>query len=136
MVNTDYFPFLFQITTHSPSLWKASRSNPCPIFSNSTQNDVTSVSVCLTTFYKKSIVYYWHSNSWFQAMLNINSRSSVWSVLVLDDFSQIKGLGIWFIWHFTFDLENYQNSTSILFKRDLKINTIFVFQWFIVQLVN
>ena len=54
----SYFPPLFRLTTHSPSLQKASRSNPCPTFSNCTQNDVTSVLFCLTNFRKNTIVYY------------------------------------------------------------------------------
>ena len=49
---------LFRLTKHSPSLQKASRSNPCPTFSNCTQNDVTSVPFCLTNFRKYTIVYY------------------------------------------------------------------------------
>ena len=51
-------PSLFQLTKHSPSLRKAPRNNPCSIFSNCMQNDVTSVWICLTTFRKKAIVYY------------------------------------------------------------------------------
>ena len=41
-------------TTHSPSLWQASRSNPRHNFSNCMQNDVTLVSFCLTTFHKRN----------------------------------------------------------------------------------
>ena len=55
----SYFPSLFGLTKHSPSLQKASRSNPHPIFSNCTQNDVMSVHICLMTFRKKTVVYYW-----------------------------------------------------------------------------
>ena len=51
---TDPFPPLFWLTTHSPSLLKASRSNLHPTFLKSTQNDVTSVSFCLTTSSKKN----------------------------------------------------------------------------------
>ena len=49
---------LFRLTKHFPSLRKASRSNPLPIFLNCMRNDVTSVHRCLTTFRKKTIVYY------------------------------------------------------------------------------
>ena len=51
-------PSLFWQTKHSPSLRKASHNNPCSIFSNCMQNDVTSVWLCLTTFRKKAILYY------------------------------------------------------------------------------
>ena len=48
---------LFQLTTHSPSLQKASCSNACLTFSNCIQNDVTSVLFCQTTFRKKIVNY-------------------------------------------------------------------------------
>ena len=51
-------PSLFWLTKHSPSHWKASRNNPCSIFSNCLKNDVTLVWLCLMTFRKKAIVYY------------------------------------------------------------------------------
>ena len=44
---------LFWLTRNSPLLWKATRSDPGPIFSNCTLNDVTSV-----LFLQKTIVYY------------------------------------------------------------------------------
>ena len=53
---------LFWLTTYSPSLGKASCSNPHPSFSNCIQSDVTLVRRCLTTFRKKTIVYYLHSS--------------------------------------------------------------------------
>ena len=54
------FPPLFKLTTRSPSVWKAHRSNPRPNFLNCMQNEVTLVSFCLTTFHKKkTIEYYW-----------------------------------------------------------------------------
>ena len=50
-----YFPPLhFQPTTNSPSIWKASCSNPCSYFSSCMQNDVISVHHCWTSFRKKS----------------------------------------------------------------------------------
>ena len=52
------FLYLFWLAKHSPSLWRASCSNPRPYFSNCLQNDVMSVHRCLTTFRKKTIVYY------------------------------------------------------------------------------
>ena len=53
------FPLLFWPTKHSPSLQKASRSNPHPLFSNCVQNDIMSVHCCLASFCKKNpIVYY------------------------------------------------------------------------------
>ena len=53
-------PPLFPLSRHSPSLQKASRSNPHPTFLNCMQSDVMSVSFCLLTFRKKTIVYYWN----------------------------------------------------------------------------
>ena len=53
------FPPRFQPTTDSPSLQKASFSNPCPLFSNCIQNDVTSVRRSKTGFRKKTIVYHY-----------------------------------------------------------------------------
>ena len=50
----SYFPPLFRLTMHSPSLQKASCSNPRPTFSNCVQSDVTSVLFCLMTFCKKN----------------------------------------------------------------------------------
>ena len=50
-----YFPPLFQLTKHSPSLRKASRSNPYPSFSNCRRNDVTQVRRCLTSFRQKQL---------------------------------------------------------------------------------
>ena len=44
----------FKHTTHSPSLQKASHSNPHPLFSNCMQNDVTSVHCCWSSFRKKN----------------------------------------------------------------------------------
>ena len=52
------FPPLFPLMKHSLSLRKASRSNPRLTFSNCIQSDVTLVSFCLTTFPKKTIVFY------------------------------------------------------------------------------
>ena len=40
---------------------ESSRSNPCPHFSNCTQNDVTTVHFCWTSFCKKTIVYDLHN---------------------------------------------------------------------------
>ena len=51
----SYFPLLFWLTKHSPSLRKTSRSNPRPIFSNCMRNNVTSVHHCLTSFIKKQL---------------------------------------------------------------------------------
>ena len=56
----SYFPLFFCKQKHSPSLRKASRSNPPPIFSNCTQNYITLVPLCLATFRRKTIVYYSH----------------------------------------------------------------------------
>ena len=55
-----YFLFspLFQPTKHFPSLWKVSRSNPHPPLSNCMRNDVMLVLHCLTSFRKKTFVYY------------------------------------------------------------------------------
>ena len=47
------FPPLFWLTKNSPSLRKASYSNPRPIFSKCIQNDVMSMRRCLTSFQKK-----------------------------------------------------------------------------------
>ena len=58
----SYFPPLFQLRKHSPSLQKASPSNPGPYFSNCMLNDVTSVHRCLTSFPKITIVYYYYSH--------------------------------------------------------------------------
>ena len=44
------FPPVFQPTKHSPSLRKASRSNPSPLFSNCMQNDFTSMSWCVVAW--------------------------------------------------------------------------------------
>ena len=52
-------PPLFKLTQHFPSPLKTSHSNPHPTFSNCTKRDVLSVSFFLTTFRKKTIVYYW-----------------------------------------------------------------------------
>ena len=43
LTDTLLFPPRFQQTSDSPSLWKASLSNPHPLFSNCMQNDVKSV---------------------------------------------------------------------------------------------
>ena len=52
-------PPCFQPIAPSPSLQKASRSNPCPHFSKCIQNDVMLVHRCLTSFrQKKTIVYF------------------------------------------------------------------------------
>ena len=48
------FSMQFRLTKHSPSLRKASCSNPRPIFSNCMQNDITLVRHCLTSFRKKN----------------------------------------------------------------------------------
>ena len=53
--NTFIFALLFQPTKHSPSLQKASRSNPHPLFSNCMWNDVMSMRHCLTSFRKKQL---------------------------------------------------------------------------------
>ena len=58
----SYLTPLFLITKHSPSLRLASRSNPCPLFSNCMRRDVTYVSFCLTTFHKKKQLYTTQSN--------------------------------------------------------------------------
>ena len=49
--------FFFQLTTHFPSLQKASRSNPHLHFSNCMRSDITSVPFCRTTFHKKNQLY-------------------------------------------------------------------------------
>ena len=50
-------PPLFQLTKHSPSPQKASRSSPHPTFSDWMKRDVTLASFCLTTFCKKKQFY-------------------------------------------------------------------------------
>ena len=47
-------PPFFKLMEHSPSLMKASLSNPLPTFSNCMKFDITMVSSCLTTFRKKT----------------------------------------------------------------------------------
>ena len=49
MRRRDFSPPRFQPTVHSPSLRKASRSNPRPHFSNCMRNDVTWVRRCWTS---------------------------------------------------------------------------------------
>ena len=49
-----FSPSCFKQTTHSPSLRKASRSNPRPLFSNCMQNYVTSVHCATTVSGKKN----------------------------------------------------------------------------------
>ena len=51
-----YNPPLFRRTKHSPSLWKASRGNPCPNFSNCIQSDVSGV-VLHDDFLQKKQLY-------------------------------------------------------------------------------
>ena len=58
--------------SHSPSLWKASRSNPRPSFLNCTQNDATSVPFCLTTIY-----YYFVLILGLKSILNVLYRSFI-----------------------------------------------------------
>ena len=53
----SYLPPLFQLTKHSPSLQKASHSNPRPIFSNCMQNDVTLVPFLPDDFLQKKQLY-------------------------------------------------------------------------------
>ena len=65
----------FTTSLNSPSLQKASRSNPHPTFSNCRRNDVTSVWLCLTTFRKKQLyTTKWHTRIW--TPLLITSRAS------------------------------------------------------------
>ena len=54
----SYFPPLFRLTKHSPSLQKASCSNPRPYFSNCMQNVITSVRQWLKSFPQKTVYYY------------------------------------------------------------------------------
>ena len=54
----EHLNFIYYQIKHSLSLWKASRNNPGPTFSNCMKRDVTTVLFWLTSFRKKTIVYY------------------------------------------------------------------------------
>ena len=69
----SFFPLLFRPTKHSPSLLKASRSKPRPLFSNCIQNDITLARHCLTSFRKKSNCILLNSCN-----ININQNRSFW----------------------------------------------------------
>ena len=68
----ETFPPHFQPTVHSPIPRKASHSNPCSFFSNCTQNGVTTVRHCWTSFRKKAIIYYYFF--WQKWSKNLNTE--------------------------------------------------------------
>ena len=80
----SYFPPLFQLKTQSPSLQKTFCSNPCPLFSNCSWNEVTSEWLCLTNFRKKTTIaiYFWTQHWNFCSVLKNNAYIvSIWSIL-------------------------------------------------------
>ena len=103
------FPPRFKQTTHSPSLQKASRNNPRPHFLNWMKNDVTSVRLCLSSFCKKTIVYYYTVNSIHQ----IETISFKGPLVQADAFSCCIW-GIWGIWGYCLATSIFQEHTQVM----------------------
>ena len=100
----------FRPTKHSPSVRKASCSNPCPLFPNCMQNDIMLVCRCLTSFHKKTIVYY------HRATFKETRAKKINQVLFFDE---PNGENFSHVLHFfTLHLPNWQKQAEINQRQD------------------